>query len=133
MILATCDCGHTFNWPKDRVDEPGANCPTCGALTFNPTNPKRKKSLAPKDYFSKPMTDSDSWDPYCVGMGELDPAKKKARLADGTLRRNPKTGNLEGYYETRAAYRQALRDQGCENSYGEGKIDPSKQGWDGKR
>ena len=130
MILAKCDIGHDFKFPKDREDEPAANCPACGLLTFNPTHPKPKRySIGQFNV----VGDSDRWNPYCVGMGELDPAKKAARLADGTLRRNPATGNIEGYYETHKAYHQALKDHGVMNSWGIGEINKDRQGWEGKR
>lgn len=130
MILAKCDLGHAFKFPHDREDEPASNCPTCGLLTWNPTRPKRKRpSLGAVNV----VGDTDRWNPYCPGLGELDPAKKAARIKDGTIRKNPATGNWEGYAETHQKYREMLREQGCENIHGEGKIDPTRQGWDGKR
>ena len=126
MSEATCDyCKRPKAVPKG-CDQ-GFHCPDCGLIVMNPDRQKRSSA----DFgVGAVIGDTDKWNPYCAGLGELDRAKIPGRIKDGTLRVNPKTGNLEGYFDTHAKYRQALKDQGVINNHGEGEINEARQGWD---
>ena len=126
MIEATCDLKHKFTIPTEREEEQASRCPTCGCLTWNPSRPKRKRIDIG---VGAVIGDTDKWNPFCPNLGEMDRSKMAGRVRDGTLRKNPKTGCLEGYFDTHAKYRQALKDQGVMNSHGEGQINEDKQGW----
>jgi hypothetical protein len=127
MIEAKCDLGHLFVIPAEREGEQASNCPTCQLLTWNPARPKRQKvDLGANTVIG----DSDKWNPWCIGLGELDPVKKAARIKDGTIRKNPKTGNWEGYAENHQEFRRLLKESGGATQW-EGTINPEKQGWDG--
>jgi len=129
MIKAKCDLGHEFYIPEDREKEQASNCPSCGLITWNPAKPKREKIVAGN---LGVVGDTDRWNPWCPSLGELDPSKKRQRIAEGSIRKNPKTGNWEGYAETHQEYKRLLNESGGINGWGEGKIDEKKQGWDPK-
>jgi hypothetical protein len=126
-IKATCDLKHSFTIEGEDAKRQAVNCPECKLLTWNPSRPKREKIEVGA---TAVVGDSDRWNPWCSGMGELDPMKKAQRIKDGTIRKNPKTGNYEGYFDTHHKYREALHEHGVINSWGEGKINEARQGWD---
>lgn len=127
MIKAHClYCKEDFEIVDPKCQS--QNCPTCGLLEFNPARPKRERI----DLGSNAVIgDTDRWNPWCLGLGELDPVKKAQRIKDGTIRQNPKTGNWEGYAENHQEFRRLLKESGGATQW-EGTIDPSKQGWDGE-
>jgi len=128
MIYADCDyCKDKFPIPEDREKEPGVNCPKCGLLAFNRHAPRRQRVEIGANTV---IGDTDKWNPWCLGLGELDPVKKAKRIADGTIRKNPKTGNWEGYAENHQEFRRLLKESGGATQW-EGTINPEKQGWDG--
>ena len=126
MIKARCDFGHNFVIPREREGEQASPCPECKAVTWNPARPKRKKIEIGAAVV---VGDTDKWSPWCLGLGELDPVKKAQRIKDGTIRKNPKTGNWEGYAANHQEFRRLLKESGGATQW-EGEINEARQGWD---
>ena len=109
MIEATCDLGHRFEIPVKREKDQASNCPVCGLRTWNPYRPKR---TAVDFGVGGVVGDSDKWNKWVPGLTPMDPPRMKEWEKRGWVRRNPETGQREGYCPTRADYTRRVKELG---------------------
>lgn len=108
MSEALCDFCKTPKAVPEGCDQ-SFNCPDCGLLCLNPD---RKKRTASDFGVGNVVGDSDKWNPWVPGLTPLDPPRMKDWEERGLVRRNPATGQREGYCPTRAEYNRRVKELG---------------------
>lgn len=100
-------CRKNFPYFEDPGDRPWADCPACHSLTKVGERPKLAGSG-----LGGVRGDSDRWNPWVPGLTPMDTPRMKEWEAKGWVRRNPVTGQREGFCPTHADYARRVKQLG---------------------
>jgi len=125
MNVKCSECGGSFPYFEDPAQRPYADCPGCHALVKVGERPPYEVGK------TEAFTDGDNWSPWLPHLSPMDKPRYKEWIKSGKVRRNPKTGCLEGYCSTRKEYEQRVKECGFTTEWlGQGNRENRREGRD---